>query len=193
MIFLPLEERKSPRSSAMSGLCTEKFRGTGEVCAAHAGTDSRFLSLPLDLHTARYIQIFPHLPPCFFPPPYFSMFPEKAGRKPECLLPQTLQLQGEMRGAGRTISASHRVWVVVDVARAGSRTQHPEEKGGRKENPTHILRKNVTESKEAEEGFTLMDFQPRGIKQSGSRNADGTRSAVRGEGSRRCPQLQQLP
>lgn len=83
--------------------------------------------------------------------------------------------------------------MVVDVARAGSRTQHPEEKWGRKENPAHILRKNVTESKEAEEGFMLMDFQPRGINQNGSTNPDETRSAVRGEGSRCCPQLHQLP
>lgn len=88
---------------------------------------------------------------------------------------------------------SWRVWVVVDVARAGSRTQHPEEKWGRKENLTHTLRKNVTESKEAEEGFTLMDSQPRGINQNGSTNPDETRSGVRREGSRSCPQLQPLP
>lgn len=121
------------------------------------------------------------------------MFPEKSGGEPECLLRPTLPLHGEMRETGRIISASQRFWVVVDVARAGSRTQHPEEKGGRKENLTHILQKNVTESKEAEEGFTLMDFQPRGINQNGSTNPDETRSAVRGEGSRHCVQLHQLP
>ena len=64
---------------------------------------------------------------------------------------------------------------------ARSRTQNPEGKWGRKENLTHVHQKNAKESKKPEEGFALMDFQPRGVKQNGMRNPDETRSDVKGE------------
>lgn len=76
---------------------------------------------------------------------------------------------------------------------ARSRTQAPEGKQGRKENLPHIHQKNAKESKKPEERFALMDFQPRRIKQNGTGNPDETRSDVKGEGSRRCPQLHKLP
>lgn len=80
------------------------------------------------------------------------------------------------------------------MALAGrSRTQDPKRKWGGKENLTHIHQKNAKESKKPEEGFALMDFQPRGINQNGMRNPDETRSDVKGEGSRRRLQLHNLP
>lgn len=76
---------------------------------------------------------------------------------------------------------------------ARSRTQDPERKWGKKENLTHVHQKNAKESKKPEEEFALMDFQPRGIKQNGTRNPNETRSDVKGEGSRCRPQLHKLP
>lgn len=60
-----------------------------------------------------------------------------------------------------------------------SRTQNPQGKWGRRENLTHIHRKNAKESENPEEGYALMGFQPRGIQQNRMRNPDERRSDVR--------------
>lgn len=64
------------------------------------------------------------------------------------------------------------------------------EVGKERQPDTHSPKECDRESEEAEEGFTLMDFQPRGIKQDGSTDPAETRSAVRGEGSSctNCPE-----